>query len=111
MRKADVGTIPTNKHSLRHQLVHLKDKLPKEVKAGVVYYAPYAGTTNTTCPARYIGENKRAMCVRFKEHHNKLKIPNSDNYQSAIGQHQRQTGHYFRETNITYLNSEPNKTS
>jgi hypothetical protein len=36
MGKADEGTIPTNKHSLRYQLVHLKDKLPKEVKAAGV---------------------------------------------------------------------------
>jgi hypothetical protein len=49
------------------------------------------------------------MCVRFKEHHNKLKIPNSDNYQSSIEQHQRKTGHYFRESDITYLDSEPKK--
>jgi hypothetical protein len=111
MRKADVGTIPMNKNSLRHQLVHLKDKLPKEDKSGVIYYAPCAGTTNVSCDARYIGETERAMSVRFKEHHNRQKLPNSDEYQSAIGQHQRDTNHYFRQSDITYLDTEANKFS
>jgi hypothetical protein len=45
----------------------------------------------------------------MREHHNKAKLPLSDDYASAIGQHARTTDHHFRQKNITYLAREGNK--
>jgi hypothetical protein len=75
MRKADIGTIAVSKGSLRDKLVHLKDKLPYTTKSGVIYHAPCAGKIGESCDAHYIGETERPMDVRFKEHHNKVKLP------------------------------------
>jgi hypothetical protein len=49
------------------------------------------------------------MDVRFKEPHNKVKLPCTDTYASAIGQHTRETNHQFRPDDITYLDKETNK--
>jgi hypothetical protein len=71
--EADVGTISISKDSLRHQLVHLKDKLPRYSKSGIVYHGPCAGKPHEPCDAHYIGETEQSMEDRFKEHHNKAK--------------------------------------
>jgi hypothetical protein len=109
MSKVDVGTIPISKDSLCHQLVHLKDKLPRNTKSGVIYHAPCAGKLNKPCDDRYIGEAERSMDVRFKEHHNKAKLPNSNNYSSAIEQHAHESGHHYRAEDITFLDTLSNK--
>jgi hypothetical protein len=49
------------------------------------------------------------MDVHFKELHNKSKLPNSDVYASAIGQHIWESVHHFRAEDIRYLDSESNK--
>jgi hypothetical protein len=49
------------------------------------------------------------MDTQFKEHHNKAKLPGSQDFASAIGQHACVTGHYFRADDITYLATESNK--
>jgi ribosomal 50S subunit-associated protein YjgA (DUF615 family) len=51
------------------------------------------------------------MSVRLKEHHNKAKLPLSDDYASAIEQHAKITNHHFRPEDITYLTRESNKTA
>jgi hypothetical protein len=50
------------------------------------------------------------MVIRLKEHHNRVKLPGSDDFASPIGQHARTTNHHFRPENITYLANEGDKT-
>jgi hypothetical protein len=82
LRKADVGTTSKNKNSLRTQLVHLKDPIPHIHKSTVVYHAPCAGNTNDPCSATYVGETERSKDTRMREHHNKAKLPLSDDFAS-----------------------------
>jgi hypothetical protein len=49
------------------------------------------------------------MDIQLREHHNKAKLPLSDEYASAIGQHAGTTDHHFRPEDITYLAREGNK--
>jgi hypothetical protein len=49
------------------------------------------------------------MSVRFKEHHNRMKMPDFDDHASPIGQHARTSGHHFRPGDISYLAKESNK--
>jgi hypothetical protein len=109
LRKANIGTTSSNKNSLGTQLVHLKDLIPHIYKSTVVYHAPCAGNINDPCSATYVGETERSMDIRLREHHNKAKLPLSDDYTSAIGQHARTTDHHFRPEDITYLAREGNK--
>jgi hypothetical protein len=104
-----VGTITNIKNFLRTQHVHLKDPIPHTHKSTVVYHTPCAGNPHNPCSATYVGETERSMDVRMKEHHNKAKLPLSDNFASAIGQHARTTGHHFRPDDVTYLAREGNK--
>jgi hypothetical protein len=108
-RKADVGIVFSNKNSLRTQLVHLNDPIPHTHKSSVVYHAPCAGNNNDPCIATYIGETERSLHVQLKKHHNKVTLPNSDEYASAIGQHARTNDHHFRLEDVTYLARESNK--
>jgi hypothetical protein len=57
--------------------------------------------TQQTCDACYIGETERAMETQFKEHHNKAKLPGSQDFASAIGQDSHVTGHHFRTDDMT----------
>jgi hypothetical protein len=107
--KADVGIISSNKNSLCTQLVHLKDPIPHTHKSTVVYHVPCAGNINDPCSATYIGETERSTDIRLKKHHNKAKLPLSDKYASAIGQHARTTDHHFRPEDIRYLAKESDK--
>jgi hypothetical protein len=75
----------------------------------VVYHAPCASNINDPCTATYIGETECSKNVQLKEHHNKVTLPLSDEYASAIGQHACTTDHHFRPEDITYLEREGNK--
>ena len=48
---------------LRSQVVHAKDKLPKEKVSGVVYQIPCKN-----CRQVYIGETGRALATSLQEH-------------------------------------------
>ena len=83
-------------NTLRSILVHPKDKTPKDKKYGVIY--------EITCdqdPAHvYIGETKRPLGKRFKEHTN-LTIP------TGVGDHCNATGHSVSLDNTKVLTREP----
>jgi hypothetical protein len=49
------------------------------------------------------------MDIWLREHHNKAKLPLSDDYASAIGQHACITDHHFSPEDITYIAREGNK--
>jgi hypothetical protein len=94
LRKADVGTTSSNKNFLRTQLVHLKDPIPYIYKSTMVYYAPCASNINDPCSATYAGKTERSIGIRLREHHNKAKLPLSDDYASTIGKHACTTDHH-----------------
>ena len=77
-------------------LVHPKDKTPRDKKCGFIY--------EITCdqdPAYvYIGETKRPLGKRFKEHTN-LTIP------TRVGDHCNATGHSVSLDNTKVLSREP----
>ena len=69
-------------NTLRSILVHPKDKTPKDKKCGVIYEI----TCDQDLTHVYIGETKRPLGKRFKEHTN-LTIP------TGVGDHCNATGH------------------
>ena len=61
-RRFNIRTIFRSASTLRGQLMRVKDRDPLEKKSNVVYQVP------CTCGRVYIGETKRALEVRIKEH-------------------------------------------
>ena len=103
MKKAGVKAVPRNGKKIGESLVRIKDKLPKMKTSGVVYHVPCAGGQDQPCGENYIGETERPMEVRFREHHGNAKLPNGQVFASAIRQHAHETGHTFREEDVTFL--------
>ena len=109
MRRAGLSAQVRNRGTLREQLVKPKDKQKTNNNTGVVYYAPCAGTNNQPCDSRagYIGETSRQGAQRFKEHMSTAKLYNGD-YKSAIMQHAADTGHSFRDSDLSILDKDSN---
>ena len=80
-----VYSIPKKLNSL---IRRVKDPLPLEEKIGVVYKINCAN-----CSSSYIGQTKRQLDTRIKEHFNNIKVHNS-NY-SVISNHRLDNGHNF----------------
>ena len=84
-------------NTLRSMVVHPKDKIPKENKCGTIY--------NITCDIDSshtdIGETKRKLSQRFKEHTN-LDKPR------GVGDHCQATGHSVSMKNTEILTRESN---
>ena len=79
--------------TLRQLLVSPKDKAKVEEQTGAVYRIPCAG-----CDQVYIGETKRSIGGRLKEH--TAKVANNP---SAIAEHHQKTGHNPDTDNIKVL--------
>ena len=73
-------------NTLRQLIVHPKDPIPKEDKAGVVYQIPCSD-----CPQTYIGQTGRTLGQRIKEHKKAVKDRNVITF--ALAEHTCQTGH------------------
>ena len=56
-------------NTLRQLIVHPKDPVPKENRAGVVYQIPCS-----TCPQTYIGQTGRTLGQRLKNTNEQLEI-------------------------------------
>ena len=109
MRRVGLTAQVRSRGTLRENLVKSKDKIKQLNKTGVVYYAPCAGKDEQPCEtkAAYVGETSRQGRQRFKEHNSTAKLYNGD-YKSAIVQHAADTGHNFRETDLTILDTDSN---
>ena len=79
--------------TLRQLLVAPKDKASDEEKSGVVYRYPCKG-----CDKVYIGETKRSLGDRIKEH-----CAKTTSNQSALAEHSKNTGHELDTGNVTVL--------
>ena len=84
-------------NTLRQSLVHPKDKVDKFQKCGTVYQIVCG-----SCDEQYIGESKRTLKQRFKEH-TRLTPP-----LSAVGEHRVNTGHNIPPENLKVLDNEEN---
>ena len=62
-KKHNIRTIFKTPSTLRHQLMKVKDTDPMVKRSGVVYQIPCGG-----CGQSYIGETKRPLETRLKEH-------------------------------------------
>ena len=104
MRQAGISAQIRSRGTLRECLIKSKDKIKNNNKTGVVYYAPCAGANDQPCDqkASYVGETSRQGSQPLKEHKSTAKLYNRK-YKSAIMQYAADTGHSFRETDISIL--------
>ena len=79
-------------NSIRSHLMHLKDKIPMEEKAGLVYLIQCGD-----CNAKYVSETKRKLNKRIKEHHKPS---------SPVGHHIQYNDHTFEKDNVKVLQLE-----
>ena len=84
--------------TLRHSLVRVKDEIPALVKNGVVYQVPCKD-----CQSSYVGQTKRSLAVRLKEH--KRAVFNGDKETSALAEHVLSTGHNIDWANVSIVAS------
>lgn len=79
-RKYDIRTAFSTVSTLRQQLTKVKDVDPLLSRAGVVYSIPCSD-----CEQYYIGETKRALGTRLKEH--QANTRRGETEKSAIAEH------------------------
>ena len=92
IRKAGVIVHLKPHNTIRRHLVHPKDKIPKEDKAGVVYHIQCP-----QCESQYVGETERILRRRIKEHHRTS---------SPVGHHADEHHHPFSELDVSVLHQE-----
>ena len=95
-RSYGISTYHQPQNKIRSLLVHPKDKTSDENKCGIVYEI----TCDQDSRHKYIGETKRSLGTRLKEHQ-KLEHP------TAIGEHSISTGHSVSLRNSKILCREP----
>ena len=78
-RRYDIRTVFTTISTLRRELTRVKDQDPMLSRAGVVYRIP------CSCGKEYIGETKRALRTRLKEH--QAATRRGETEKSAIAEH------------------------
>ena len=79
-------------NTLRSRLVHPKDKVTNDEKAGLVYHVKCGD-----CSSNYVGETERNLKKRISEHHRAS---------SPIGLHMDQHRHSFSEEGVSVLHQE-----
>ena len=92
IRKAGVQVHLRPFNTIRSSLVHPKDKVPKEDKAGLVYQVKCGD-----CSATYVGETERKLKQRITEHHKSS---------SPIGHHLQWNQHSFSNSDVSILHQE-----
>ena len=86
--------------TLRQLLVKLKDRVPTEELAGVVYQIPRAG-----CPATYVGQTGRCLSKRMKEH--QKVVESGDCANLALAEHAWSHHHPVDWNNVRVLEQQP----
>ena len=79
-------------NTIRNRLVHPKDKITNDEKAGVVYHIKCG-----ECDVTYVGETERRLSRRIKEHHRDS---------SPVGHHLKYRNHSISELDINVLHQE-----
>ena len=80
-----------------------KDKIPKELSSIIVYSVPCKGDD---CKAVYIGQTKRFLKKRLREHKNNIR--ESPNKQNALTKHAIEKDHFFDFDKTKILANEQN---
>jgi len=80
------------RHPLSTVLASGKDAVPASKRRAVVYEIP-----SGSCEHRYIGETKRSLSTRLKEHHRDTLLRNilKNPEKTALTKHETQSGHAF----------------
>ena len=81
--------------TLRTTHVRVKDPIPVEKKSGVVYGIPYS------CEQVYIGETKRTLETKIKEHQAAAHLGQLE--KSAVAKHAWQVGHVIDWSGVRVL--------
>ena len=92
IRKAGVSVHLKPYNTIRSRLLHPKDKVPKDEKAGLVYQIQCSD-----CDVVYVGETERSLRKRVSEHHSSS---------SPVGHHLNQRRHSFSEKEVSILHQE-----
>lgn len=86
-KQADLELVNKNRFKLRNLLGSTKDKLPVLSKSGI-----YEIGCND-CPQTYIGQTRRSVITRYKEHEASTRLNHKD--KSAIASHMMENNHSF----------------
>jgi len=86
-------------NKLNHFIKVHKDPLPNEQKTNVVYRINYLD-----CNASYVGQTKRQLITRIKEHQSNIDNPSAN--LTVVSEH-RLAGHEFDWNNVSILDNEP----
>ena len=86
-------------HTLRQVLVKLKDQVPVQQRAGVIYRIPCKD-----CPEVYVGQTGRTLAHRLKEH--KRTLTSGNLAQSAVAEHATQQSHAIDWECATVIDTE-----
>ena len=97
----DIDIAFKSSNTLRSRLVHAKDKVPRQIRSGIVYKI-----TCADCHDCYIGETSRTLNERLKEHKRALRLNNPS--QSAIAEHSHNTGHNIKWDEARIIDFESN---
>lgn len=84
--------------TLRQLLARPKDPVPQDARKGVIYKIPCRD-----CDSSYVGQSKRSLAVRLKEH--QRAVYTGDTNMSALAEHSITTGHEIDWANATVLDS------
>jgi hypothetical protein len=101
LARAEIRTIMKPGISIKNQICHLKDKIPKESKSNVIYMIPC-----TECDKSYVGETKRRLKTRITEH--KTAVRNANTKDSALADHAIKSLHPPNWDNVNILSNERN---
>ena len=99
LRSNSIRTVVKPLSTLRKSLSRPKDVIPKEKKTGVVYGIPCAD-----CDLVYIGETKRALSTRVKEHKTSVRLAKLEN--SALAEHCHKENHSVAWDDVSILANE-----
>ena len=83
-------------HSLRSMLTKVKDALPMEKQANVVYRIP------CSCGKAYIGETKRRLETRLREHQDACRTQSLQ--KSAVAEHAWGSHHHINWKDTSVIN-------
>ena len=98
-RDYNIRTAFKSASTLRTTLVRVKDPIPIEKKSGVVYEVP------CSCGKVYIGETKRFLKTRMKEHRAAARLGQLE--KSAVAEHAWQDGHTIDWSDVRILDETP----
>ena len=98
LRNIDIMVSFHPHHTLHQHLVRVKDIIPVESRNGIIYKIPCKD-----CPNSYVGQTKRCLAIRLKEHQRSVYTGDRDS--SALAEHALDTGHSIDWDHASVLNT------